>query len=58
MHKKSFPELVKEAAWVVYGVALPPLYIDLVVSGKLRLREAVRDFVTHDSEYKSNGIVH
>lgn len=47
----DFRELVKRASQVAYGVELPDLYCDMVLSGRMRFREAVADFTSHDSEY-------
>lgn len=38
---------IRETAQVVYGVdGLPALYIELVLSKKMRLSEAIREFLT------------
>ena len=41
---KSFRQLVREAALVCFCVELPDLYCDMVLSGKLRLSEAAREY--------------
>ena len=56
---KSFPELVRDAALVVYGVELPDLYVELILARKLTLSAAVREYLAHDTPYPAEGrIVH
>jgi len=52
---KTFPVLVKDAALAVYGVELPDLYVELILSCKLTLSAAVREYLSHDTPYPSEG---
>lgn len=36
---------IRKAAWVVYGVTLPSFYCELVRAKRMRLSEAVREFL-------------
>ncbi len=59
MAGKTFPELVKDAALAVYGVQLPDLYVELILSRMLTLSAAVKEYLSHDTPYPSEGrIVH
>ena len=54
---KRIPQLIREAALVCYGVELPDLYVQMVLSGQMSFRDAVADFKSHDSEYAAQARV-
>lgn len=42
---------IKQAAWTHYGITLPSLYVDLILSKRMRFSEAIREFL---SEWRWN----
>jgi len=44
--KAQTRDLVRQAGLVSFGVTLPDLYIDLILSKKLRYREAARAYMS------------
>jgi len=54
--KAQTRDLVKQAALVSYGIELPDLYIDLILSNKMRFREAIRAFKCEEQD--TNKPVH
>jgi len=50
--KAQSRDLVRQAALVSYGIELPDLYIDLILAGRMRFKEAARVYQQRLSDYK------
>ena len=50
--KTDTMELLKRAALVSFGIELPDLYCELVLTGRLRFKQAVRLYQQRLSDYK------
>jgi len=50
--KAQTRDLVRQAALVSFGVELPDLYIDLILAGRMRFREAAKAYMSCLTEYQ------
>jgi len=51
-NKEDIRDLVRQAGLVSFGVELPDLYIDLILAGRMRFKEAARVYMISLTEYK------
>ena len=57
--KAQSRDLVRQAALVSYGVELTDLYIDLILAGRMRFKEAAKAYMSCLTEYQlDNKAVH
>lgn len=57
--RENTREVVKHAALVSFGIELPDLYCELVLTGRLRFKQAVRLYQQRLSDYEmANRAVH
>ena len=51
-NKEDIRDLVRRAGLVSFGITLPDLYIDLILAGRMRFKEAARVYMISLTDYK------